>query len=106
MKKHLYVDNIISSFSDEKAVLLYFRDARDLMSKAGFNLQAWASNSAKLLKEISRIRKRLGLKIDYKSVGYELEHVGRRLGIFCHLHQSDTTKGYQTRDFTTDVTNI
>ncbi|XP_052268413.1 uncharacterized protein LOC127869791 [Dreissena polymorpha] len=50
MKKDPYVDNIISSSSDEKAVLSYFRDARDLMSTAGFNLRAWASNSAKLRK--------------------------------------------------------
>ena len=50
MKNDLYVDNMISSFSDEKAVLSYFRDARDLMSTAGFNLRAWASNSAKLRK--------------------------------------------------------
>ena len=48
LKKDIYVDNIISSFTDEKTVCNYFRDTRDLMSSAGFNLRSWSSNSCRL----------------------------------------------------------
>ena len=48
LKKDIYVDNIISSFTDEKTVCNFFRDTRDLMSSAGFNLRSWSSNSCRL----------------------------------------------------------
>ena len=48
LKKDIYVDNIISSFTDEKTVCNYFPDTRDLMSSAGFNLRSWSSNSCRL----------------------------------------------------------
>ena len=46
--RDLYVDNVISSFQEEHELLTYFRCARDLMTKAGFNLRSWTSNSRKL----------------------------------------------------------
>ncbi|XP_045157295.2 uncharacterized protein LOC123523710 [Mercenaria mercenaria] len=48
LRKDLYVDNVISSFPDEGTVADYFRDTRDLMSSAGFNLRSWNSNSNRL----------------------------------------------------------
>ena len=48
LKKDLYVDNVTSSFPDEDTVADYFRDSRDLMSSAGFNLRSWNSNSDRL----------------------------------------------------------
>ena len=45
LKKDLYVDNIISSFTDEKTVCNYIRHTHDLMSSVGFNLRSWSSNS-------------------------------------------------------------
>ncbi|VDI25013.1 Hypothetical predicted protein [Mytilus galloprovincialis] len=41
----LYVDNILSSFPTESALLKYFDTSRDLFTRAGFNLRSWASNS-------------------------------------------------------------
>ncbi|XP_053388749.1 uncharacterized protein LOC123533693 [Mercenaria mercenaria] len=48
LKRDLYVDNIISSFSTEEEVLKFFRETRDLMLNGGFNLRSWASNSQQL----------------------------------------------------------
>ena len=46
--KDLYVDNIISSFSDESRMLQYFETSRSLFDKVGFNLRSWTSNSEAL----------------------------------------------------------
>ena len=72
LKKNIYVDNIISSFTDEKTVCNYFRDTRDLMSSAGFNLRSWSSNSCRLsslakaedVLDSDKITKILGMRWD------------------------------------------
>ena len=72
LKKDIYVDNIISSFTDEKTVCNYFRDTRDLMSSAGFNLRSWSSNSCRLsslakaedVLDSDKITKILGMRWD------------------------------------------
>ncbi|XP_033745623.1 uncharacterized protein LOC117331137 [Pecten maximus] len=48
MMSDLYVDNILSSFSTETDLSEYYSSARALMSKAGFNLRSWASNSNRI----------------------------------------------------------
>ena len=50
LKRNLYVDDILSSFSSEEEVLSYFRDTRNLMSSAGFNLRSWNLNSNNICK--------------------------------------------------------
>ena len=72
LKKDIYVDNIISSLTDEKTVCNYFRDTRDLMSSAGFNLRSWSSNSCRLsslakaedVLDSDKITKILGMRWD------------------------------------------
>ena len=72
LKKDIYVDNIISSFTDEKTVCNYFRDTGDLMSSAGFNLRSWSSNSCRLsslakaedVLDSDKITKILGMRWD------------------------------------------
>ena len=72
LKKDIYVDNIISSFTDEKTVCNYFCDTRDLMSSAGFNLRSWSSNSCRLsslakaedVLDSDKITKILGMRWD------------------------------------------
>jgi len=44
----LYVDNILSSVETEEDVMNYFSESRSLMSKVGFNLRSWTSNSQRL----------------------------------------------------------
>ena len=48
MRNNLYVDNIISGCQSEEDVILYYKDAKHIMSEANFNLRSWASNSQKL----------------------------------------------------------
>ena len=48
LRRDLYVDNILSSLETEDDVLRFFYESRDLMSKAGFNLRSWTSNSSQL----------------------------------------------------------
>ncbi|XP_053390747.1 uncharacterized protein LOC128553594 [Mercenaria mercenaria] len=48
IKRDLYVDNILSSFEENKDLLTYFRDARDLMKCASMNLRSWSSNNSEL----------------------------------------------------------
>ena len=45
IKNDLYVDNILSSLSEEEDAVEYFSTARSLMAYAGFNLRSWNSNS-------------------------------------------------------------
>ena len=49
----LYVDNIISSFSEENDLINYYNQTRPLFANAGFNLRSWASNS-EMLQEFAR----------------------------------------------------
>ncbi|XP_071149289.1 uncharacterized protein [Mytilus edulis] len=49
----LYVDNIISSFSEENDLINYYNQTRPLFANAGFNLRSWASNS-EILQEFAR----------------------------------------------------
>ena len=40
MKNNLYVDNVISGCQSEEEILLYYKDAKCIMSKANFNLRS------------------------------------------------------------------
>ena len=46
---NLYVDNVVSGCSSESSAIDYYTEARELMSKANFNLRSWASNSHQLM---------------------------------------------------------
>lgn len=48
IQANLYVDNIISGCITEQQAIQYFGEARSIMSCAGFNLRAWASNCESL----------------------------------------------------------
>ena len=50
IQQNLYVDNVISGFSNEEKAVQYYNKARQIMSNANFNLRSWASNSTKLMK--------------------------------------------------------
>ena len=48
IETNLYVDNIISDSATEAEAVQYYHNARAILSKAGFNLRAWMSNSQQL----------------------------------------------------------
>ncbi|VDI06559.1 Hypothetical predicted protein [Mytilus galloprovincialis] len=48
LENGLYVDNILTSFDNENSVIDYYRRSRELLTKGGFNLRSWNSNSPKL----------------------------------------------------------
>jgi len=48
IQTNLYVDNIVSGCDTEQQTIQYFKEARSMMSCAGFNLRAWASNCESL----------------------------------------------------------
>ena len=49
LKRDLYVDNVLTSFESDEIALEFYRESRDLLKRAGFNLRSWKSNSTKLL---------------------------------------------------------
>ena len=49
LKRDLYVDNVLTSFESEEIALEFYRESRDLLKRAGFNLRSWKSNSTKRL---------------------------------------------------------
>lgn len=51
IQANLYVDNVISGCETEQQAIQYFEAARSMMSCAGFNLGAWASNCESLNKK-------------------------------------------------------
>jgi len=46
--RNLYVDNVISGCSSEKAATQYYQQAQHIMKEAKFNLSSWESNSSVL----------------------------------------------------------
>ncbi|XP_053380273.1 uncharacterized protein LOC128548811 [Mercenaria mercenaria] len=48
IERDLYVDNVVSSFTNELDLLNYFWESRTLMSNAGMNQRSWTSNSDNL----------------------------------------------------------
>ncbi|XP_052212246.1 uncharacterized protein LOC127831317 [Dreissena polymorpha] len=80
LKRDLYVDDVLSSFAHEMEALTYFREARDLMTTAGFNLRSWMSNTPRL-RELAEaegcldhdtITKVLGMR--WQAVTYDLSY--------------------------------
>jgi len=48
IQQNLYVDNIITGFSNKDDGVKYYHKARQIMSTANFNLHSWASNCINL----------------------------------------------------------
>ena len=46
---NLYVDNVVSGCTNKTSAVDYYTEARELMSKANFNLRSWTSNSPNLM---------------------------------------------------------
>ena len=52
LKKSLYVDDFVSGAETDESALQIYKGAKQLMSKGGFNLRKWRSNSDTLVKSI------------------------------------------------------
>ena len=48
IQENIYVDNVISGCATEDHLIEYYHQSRSILSKAGFNLRSWASNSPAL----------------------------------------------------------
>ncbi|VDI05321.1 Hypothetical predicted protein [Mytilus galloprovincialis] len=72
LERDLYVDNILTSIDRESDALNFFEQAREMMSKAGFNLRSWNSNSIKVRQQaVSQTVFRHGHR--HESIGNEME---------------------------------
>jgi len=49
MQHNLYVDNVVTGCNTEMEAMQFCRQAQSMLSKAKFNLRAWASNSRQLV---------------------------------------------------------
>jgi len=47
MQTNLYVDNIVTSYTEQEAVQ-YYKEATPIISKANFDFHSWSSNRAML----------------------------------------------------------
>ena len=45
----IYVDNVVSGFSNVDAAMKYYHKSREIMSTARFNLRSWASNHSAIM---------------------------------------------------------
>ncbi|XP_063397246.1 uncharacterized protein LOC134681534 [Mytilus trossulus] len=52
IEQDIYVDNIISSVTNENKAVQFYKEAREFITKGGFNLRSWTSNS-QLLRTIA-----------------------------------------------------
>ncbi|XP_063436301.1 uncharacterized protein LOC134717737 [Mytilus trossulus] len=92
LENGLYVDNILTSFDNENDVIDYYRRSRELLTKGGFNLRSWNSNSPKLQEIASKEKtldkdeptKILGMqwnaksdKLFYQSNAFEMDKKGK-----------------------------
>ena len=48
MQDDIYVNNILLGCNSEEELLAYYKESRNLMSQANFNLWSWSTNSGKL----------------------------------------------------------
>ena len=47
--QNIYVDNVVSGFSNVDAAMKYYHKSREIMSTARFNLRSWASNHSAIM---------------------------------------------------------
>ena len=48
LRKNIYVDNLLTSFSSERDCVNFYKIAKTIMADGGFNLREWSSNSEDL----------------------------------------------------------
>ncbi|XP_071149320.1 uncharacterized protein [Mytilus edulis] len=48
LQRNVYVDNVLTSFTDKQSLLKFYMESRKLLSEAGFNLRSWNFNSTEL----------------------------------------------------------
>ena len=51
--RHLYVDDLVSSFNDENLVYEFYQGACDILMQGGFQLRKWIINFKNLQKHIN-----------------------------------------------------
>jgi hypothetical protein len=49
IKKNIYVDNVVNSFKTESEASDFYKQSRLLLTKGGFNLRSWQSNSTDVM---------------------------------------------------------
>ena len=52
IRENIYVDNVITGTKSTQNATQFYRDSKQIISKAGMNLRDWASNDADVLDEI------------------------------------------------------
>lgn len=80
LKQSLYVDNVLTSFTDENTLLSFYQESRNLLQKGGFNLRSWNSDSTQLkdqaqsdkVEDSTKDVKILGMRwnVDSNTLGY------------------------------------
>ncbi|VDI62422.1 Hypothetical predicted protein [Mytilus galloprovincialis] len=83
LQRNLYVDNVLTSFTDKQSLLKFYTESRKLLSEAGFNLRSWNSNSTELQNVAGRdkigdnddIVKILGMRWDRESDDLKFQQI-------------------------------
>ncbi|XP_063415856.1 uncharacterized protein LOC134697507 [Mytilus trossulus] len=73
LTRDLYVDNILSSICNKTQAVTYFKEARQLMLNAGFNLRSWTSNNENV--------RNLAIKEDVLDTDKEAKILGMRWNV-------------------------
>ena len=85
VENNVYVDDCLKSVADEDVAVDLVRDLRDLLSKGGFWLTKWLTNSKRVAWSIPECKRAKSMKhLDFKSMTVE-----RALGLNWDVH-SDT----------------
>ncbi|XP_077861471.1 uncharacterized protein LOC144341701, partial [Saccoglossus kowalevskii] len=48
LKNNIYIDNVLTGTENQKEAIKYYRDSKEIMKNAGFNLRSWATNNTTL----------------------------------------------------------
>ncbi|XP_071180616.1 uncharacterized protein [Mytilus edulis] len=83
LQRNVYVDNVLTSFTDKQSLLKFYTESRKLLSEAGFNLRSWNSNSTELQNIAGRdkigdnddIVKILGMRWDRESDDLKFQQI-------------------------------
>nr|XP_006820625.1 PREDICTED: uncharacterized protein LOC102804136 [Saccoglossus kowalevskii] len=48
LKNNIYINNVLTGTENQKEAIKYYRDSKEIMKNAGFNLRSWATNNTTL----------------------------------------------------------
>ena len=91
LRDSLYVDDLVSGADDKEKAFKLYGESKEMLSKGGFNLRKWHSNSEELMKSIDPAQKNASLSTINEGVN-EDDQSFPKSSIACECEVQDGTQ--------------